>query len=326
MKKLLTFGHVFVNSLISPQYYQKLVHTKAWFSWQYFLFLNFLLSFVVLVHVLPALVAFEVKPIADELVEVFPAGLVVSGDTTGLHINQELPYSVPLPDSLQDMSDSQDPSVESDPYNQEVEFNLITFSTDELIQNVQDFYATNSLIVVTDTTIYALKDADSGEVRLYEMPAFEEAFSVSRQDLENFAGRVISHPFFASKWYVPLIGLAAVVLTLPLSIWLRTLAVAVYSAFVWVIVAFFMKSKKLSYGKLFQLGLHSLTLPLLIKIVVDYFMWFDFSGFWFMLAYLVWTCFLVSQITTDEVTHQVVAAPKKKVSSSSKPKTKKASK
>lgn len=324
MHKFSTFAHVFINSLFNPQYYTKLAQVKAWFSWQYFLFLNFLLSFVVLAYVLPAVTQFQIGPVADQVVETFPEGVVISGDTTGLHINQELPYSIPFPEFMNEALNEEVPEgmnaeINGVPYEEAVEFNLITFSTDEAVQSVQDFYDSKSIIVVTDTTIYALDDAETGEVRIYAMPAFEEAFSVSQSDLKYWADKVVNHSFFVQKWYVPLLGFLSVLVLLPLSIWLRTIAIAFYTLFIWLIVTLFMKSKKFGYTRLFQIGLHSLTLPLLIKIVVDYFMLFDFSGFWFMLAYVIWTTFLISRIeeqTTSTSKPQPIKQHSSKQSSS----------
>jgi hypothetical protein len=302
MQKLRTFFHVLVNSIAQPPYYQKLLNTKAWFSWQYFLFLNFLLSFIALIYVIPGVSQFQVEPVANDIASIVPEGVVISGDTSGIHINQERPYSIPFPTFLLDdvpAENLENVTINDVPYDQAADFNLVTFETDENITNVQDFYDAEALAVITESTIYLLDDAETGEVRVYAMPSFEESFSFSRADAQWLAQTIISHPFFAQKWYIPLLGLGAVLLTLPFSIWLRTIAIAVYTLFVWVIVAFFMKTKKLSYGKLFQVGLHSFTLPLLVKILVDYFQWFDFSGLWFLLAYLIWTLFLVSTIKTD---------------------------
>lgn len=282
MQQLTTFLHVFINSISQPKYYQKVLAVKSWFSWKYFLLLNALLSLVTLVYLLPALLQFQPSMVADEAVSVFPAELVVYGDEEGLSINQERPYSVPFPEFLTDETS--------------VGINLVTFSTDEEVASVQDFYNSQSLAVVTETTIYMLDDTETGEVRVYAMPTFTEPFEVSQADVESVAQKIIQHPFFAQKWYVPLVSIIALVLVFTFSLIGRIIALVIFSAVAWVITAVFMKAKKLSYGQLFQIGLHSLTLPLLVKIIIDYFMWFDFSGIIFMIAYLVWTLFIVSQM------------------------------
>lgn len=282
MQQLSTFLHVFVSSISQPKYYQKVLAVKSWFSWKYFLFLNAVLSLLTLVYVLPPLTQFQPSVVADEAVSVFPAELVVYGNEEGLSINQERPYSVPFPEFLTDETS--------------VGFNLVTFSTDEAVATVQDFYESQSLAVVTETTIYMLDDTDTGEVRVYAMPTFTEHFEVSQADVQTVAQQIVEHPFFAQKWYVPIVSVAALILVFIFSLIGRVVALVIFSAVAWVVIAVFMKSKKLSYGQLFQIGLHSLTLPLLVKILVDHFMWFDFSGFIFMAAYLVWTLFIVSQL------------------------------
>lgn len=319
MQQLKTFFRTLVNSLSNPSYYADVLKVKAWFSWKYFLFWNVLLSLLILVYVLPPVMSFKPQEVSEQIVAAYPAELEIYGGENGIEINQERPYSIPFPAEWTEEipEDAKaDIDVNDIPLDEAEDFSIVTFDTDANIQNIQDFYEARSIAVLTESTVYMLDDADTGEVRVYEMPAFEEEFTFGLSDIKNFERKVLEHPFVAQKWYVSLIGLFMVLVMIPLTIWLRIVTIAIYSVLVWITAGFVIKKTKIEYGKAFQVGLHTLTLPVLIKVVIDLVNSYsatrlEFGGIWFFLVYFVWTMFVLYQaVSSTRVTDKKVMAKK----------------
>jgi hypothetical protein len=329
MQQLNTFFRTLINSLSNPKYYADVLKVKAWFSWKYFLFWNVLASLVVLMYVLPPVIAFKPSEATHEIVTVYPEELEIYGSERGITINQERPYRIPFPKKWMygvSEADKENININDVPLDEAESLALVTFDTDANIQNIQDFYESESLAVLTESTIYMLDDADTGEVRVYEIPAFEEEFSFGFSKLKGFENKVLNHPFVSQKWYIPLLGLFLVLVMIPVTIWLRIVTIAIYSVLVWITAGFVIKKTKIEYGKAFQVGLHTLTLPVLIKIIVDLVNTYSsttiqFGGIWFFLVYFVWTMYVLYQAaaTTKVATKKAVA---KKATTSTKTKTK----
>lgn len=76
----------------------------------------------------------------------------------------------------------------------------------------------------------------------------------------------------------------------------------------------FMKDKGVSFGKMFQLSLHTMTPIVVIAFVLDYARYTFFNGWVYLLAFVVWTLVFVSQLKPSGVNAApVVTTPTPKV-------------
>lgn len=306
MNKIKTFFRTLVQSVANPQYYNDVLKAPTSFSWKYFFVLNLLLSLLVLVNVLPPVYNFDHQEVITQVADIYPEELEMTFSPQGLEINQELPYVVPFPEEEfnqlfgEEDQYAQDATFNGSELDEVEEFNLVTFVADEDFGGLSDFYAMNSLIVLTETSAYIYDDVETSEVRAYDLTQFEETFTFNEAILNNFVDQVLNHPFFSQRWYVPLIAFATVFLFLPMTVVIRVLTVALYSVAVWFASKLFFKSRKLSYGDTFQMGLHLLTLPMLLKYGVDLTQFTtQFTGFWFFLAYFGWAMLVLNLMSTS---------------------------
>jgi hypothetical protein len=331
MQKLKTFFNSLFNSLTNPSYYQDIIKAPASFSWKYFLFLNFLMSFLIIGMVLIPASLFNLTEAIDRGFDLYPEELVITADETGLSVNQELPYSIPFPAELFDdvPEHARDNMEVNDLPLEEIEdLSLITFDSDEYVTDIQDFYASESFMVVTESTIYFLKDVDTGEVHLYPMPEFEEPFEVSSLKVQELRDKIVSHPFVSKKMYLLVIAVVVIILFFPIMTLARVLTAAFYSVAAWLVAKFVFKKLKLSYSKVVQVSFHSLTLVILAATVGEATELFSLAGWNYFWVYLLWTGFIFFTInkpanTLSQSTSVKAKSTKKSASNKSASKAKK---
>lgn len=301
MTKLRTFVRTFIKSCFDPSYYRDIWHAKPSFSWQYFLFLQAILSVIVTVWVMIPIAAFNLSATISDVVKHYPQELVIKLDQSGVHINQPLPYQIAMPKEKQyyDMQEGDTPDY------------LVTFADDATVNGLSDVYAYDSVAVVTQSTAYFIKDLDTREVRAYPLTNGEmtQPLEVSAAQIEMWKNKVMELPVIKHRWYVA--PIAAVIFTF---VWVgmtlvRLITLAIYTAAVWVAVKVFFKGKTFEYGTLFRFGLHSLTLIVLIAMITSYAGYDVLHGGWYFLAYLIWTLVCVNAAAGSSTT-RMAAAPK----------------
>jgi hypothetical protein len=324
MRILKTFFHSFTNSLYNPEYYQRLRKTDFSFSVKYSLFLNFLISLVMMAMVMVPVSQFDVSGAIIKGFAAYPAELEIYGDEDGISINQDLPYSIPFPVEVFD--DLGENDLE--------EFNFVTFDSDQNITGLDDFYKSDSIILVTETTLYAYEDGDSfergksGQVRVQPVTGIEKPFAFNVVMLNEFRDKIVSHPLFAQKLYLPIVAVGMMAVIFPIAFVFRFLTVAFYSVFAWIMSRMLFSSKNLTFNNLVQFGLHAITPLMLVAYLTSYTSNFDFSGWSYFVVYLVWMGFIMSKSANKAagVTQSKPKAIKSKPKKTTKKVTKKSKK
>ncbi len=296
MSKIKTFIHSFIQSVSNPAYYGKILKVKSSFSWKYFAFLNFLLALVASVQVGVVLYNFNPKMIADEVSQVYPADLVVNVEGGRVDINKPLPYKVGFPRKWGSEFNS---------------FALVTFESDENVQGIRDFLKRDSLAMVTESTIYMLKDTDTREVRVYPVPMMDEKVTLNKRLIDSYVDEVMNIGFIKNKMYVPTLMSLVLLFGFVVMFTGRLIVLAIYSFFVWLIAPIFIKSERLNYGSYLKVSFHSITLIMVVAYLLSWLKITVLVGPSHLLAFLAWTLFVLSKASKEVVVKKKVVKKRK---------------
>ncbi|HYD34508.1 MAG TPA: hypothetical protein VD999_00400 [Vitreimonas sp.] len=299
MQKIKTFFITFFKSLTQPSYYNDVLAAPSSFSWKYFLVLHLLLSLFVTALIMIPVAAFDAISAINQSFSVYPSDLEVKVADQRIDINQPLPYSIPFPAEWTEEMDEdikKDIDVEDIPLNEAEDMNLVTFVEDGTIASNQDFYAHNSLAVVSPTTMYFLKDVDTGEVRSYPVPETEQPLLINGTMIDELQNKIVNFPAIKQKWYVPALGLFLLVFMYPTIVVWRMLTIFVYSIVVYFAAAWFMRAKQLTFGEVYKLGLHAITSVIVVTLVAEYAANYSIGGWSYFFLYAIWMVVIMTQV------------------------------
>jgi len=289
MQKLVTFNHVFWNSISSFTYYHEVVKTRFSFSFKYFfmfsLILGTLLTIVVSLTFVPDVNQF-LKRFALRAPALYPNDLVITVKDGKLATNVTEPLHFPVP--LELFSDT--PGVISD-QNQEY---LLTIDTNA---QINDYSNSHSLIFVTREQV-VVPDSDGVGFRVYPISSFDDG-TIDKNAVTKLLDTI-------SPWYpfiVPaMIFILWFTLTILLSI-IRLISLSVLTLILRV-PAYFMHIS-LTYRKLFQIGLHALTLPTIIQILMTSFELYPPIPFFNSIVFLLYSLVILSELKRKPATSPI---------------------
>jgi hypothetical protein len=242
------------------------------------------LTLILSLFLIVPLMRVDVRSIATEFVQAYPQDLEITVEDGRLDINQPLPYVVGIPEKIDRQMEKNEPA------------NVVTFTTNDDFGGVQDFARFDSFAVVTESAVYFMSDDDTGEVRAYPIPDSQERVQVNAAFIDDLKEQFLNLPLIKEKLYIPaLVGLAFV-LGFPALLFGRLIALLVYTFLVYLIAKFFMNNKKFTYGKLYQLSMHSITPVIVISWVAGYLAHYSVHGLLHFVLYAGWTLYLLSQI------------------------------
>jgi hypothetical protein len=310
MQKLKTFFRTLILSCTSPKYYADVLKTRFSFSFKYFLFLQFLISLAVATLVILPVSQFDLVSFLNSAKDSYPANLVVQVENGRLSINQPLPYRIALPGEW-----SEEMMTDSTTYGPDLRY-LMVFQSDENIQGAADVFAQDSFMVFTESTIYVL-DSDNGGLRVYPVPE-GEAFELNPAVVDQFFAVLTDNVFVKNKLYVPLIAAFFLLIVFPAMVLFGLIVSAIFGFFVWLMARLFagpiMAGQMISYMKSVQVTFHSMTLITIIQKVLEVLgQGFRLEGWWYLLAFLAWTGFVLHQArhtTASSATVPVATVPK----------------
>lgn len=293
MQKLRTFARSFALSCIKPSYYAEILKAPFKFSVKFFLMVQLVAALIAALFVAVSVSQFNLTGFLNETKTLYPADLQLSLENGQLTTNQELPFAISLPES----------------WRKEVgeEFqHIIVFTTDEAIQGAVDVMNQESLVVITQTSVYAIDD-QTGGFEVYPIPKDGEAFSLSAADLDQFVDQLVSSAFIARKLYIPLLFAVVFLVMLPILILVGVVVALLYGFFVWVITKLFagmlFAGQSLTYLKAVQVSLHSILLVNILQMLLDLVgRGYLLSGWVHLGAFLLWTGFVLHQSLRDAAT------------------------
>ncbi len=291
MNKLKTFFQAFISSITSPAYYAKVLQAKFSFSFKYAVVLAGLLSCVGIAKIIVPLSLFPVTKSLDQLISNYPADLVVNIDQGKVLINQPYPYLIKMPI---EWKTAQAPT------------NLIVFDSDQSLANGRSYADYNSLLVITQTSIYLPPDQTSnqtsGQDNVISIPTKTQKIELSQGEIFNWEKKFKSMPIVKYRLYLPLFAVILLIITWPILIIVRYLTALFYAIDTFVIMQIFKRKllhgQEFAFRKVFQISLHSLTLPSVLAVITSFFVPdFFLQGFVYFGIYLAYTLYILNRLT-----------------------------
>ncbi len=254
MSKLFTFIRTFWKSISSFSYYKEVVAARFAFSFKYFLLFSFLLGTILTVSistvVIPTVGNF-INRLSKRIYDLYPPNLIVTLKNGEVTTNAAEPIRVPIPFEL--FTDV--PPAVSD----QKQTYLVTLDTKA---QLADFQTSQSLLFVTKDTL-VMQD-NNGGYRVYPLKDTAD-FTLDKSKIDAFLRQIT--PLFK---YVPLLLVSLFFFMFVVILPISRLVSLVFLTVPLLIAAQLLKVS-LSYKKLYQLGLHGLTLPALIQISMSVF-------------------------------------------------------
>lgn len=252
MNRLKTFSNVFWKSLTNPSYYKKIASTKFSFSLKYLFFLLFLISLgwgiffsVKLAFYLPKVPEFiaQVKSVARGF---YPAELVVvikDGKLQTYNVSE--PYFIDFPKELR-----------------ETELHFITIDTKARFEDIKRY---NTAVLVTGDTIFYVDDPGYKTLPISQI---KNDLLLNRNVYDQFVDRILPYlDYLSTAVYVLII--TSLLIWPFLGAGLALIGQMVYllftSVILWIVAR--VLKKDLTYGKIYQLSMHALSLPIIFSTI-----------------------------------------------------------
>lgn len=266
MGKLKTFFQSFVKSLTQPSYYNDILSAKFSFSLKYLFFLVFLLSLVGALKF--AVNVISLRPKLPEFVDnakkvvmdIYPEKLILTYKGGKISTNVKEPYYIDMPEEGKGLG------LEG--------MHLVAIDTKGSAEEYQKY---NSAILLTDESA-VIPDNENGN---YSYKMYPLADMLKDVPDGSFLNKTLYQTFasltlpYIDKLPVYLMSFALVaVLLWPFFGALFSLSgymfyLLVFTLLLWVIAK--IMKKNLSYGKVYQLSLHGLTLPIIASSLIALF-------------------------------------------------------
>lgn len=246
------------NSIYSPQFYSTVLTKSFKSSLGYFLLLSLLLTIIRLTVSSPSLINIPqaIEEFTQNIISCYPKELDIKIASGQVSSNVEEPYFVS--------------SCETDNKNLVVIDTKTPFSTTQF-----DTYQA-AVWVTKDSVVYK---RDNFETRAYSLTRIKD-FKLNKAVLNSYQ-QIIS-PYL--KFVIPLVLLLGFVSGYLLYT-VRLIYLLFLSSIIWLLGKIFKQA--LSFGQSYKLGLHAITLGLIMDLVVSLTnRWTHFSGFPFMVSIL----------------------------------------
>jgi hypothetical protein len=242
--KAKTFWHILKNSVASPEYYQDLITHHLSYS------AKFYITFAVMTSLFLGLVTtFKTAPAMQNTIseflnnakDVFPSDveLVIKDGT--FELNQPQPYIIPLPDDLKKIL-AKDVDMT----------NLIVIDKAGTIEDMQN-YKTLALMNEKNLIIN-----DPRSIQVYPLSNFPEG-TLDQQAFNSFVDGL-----WPLARVLPILGFFALFLRYVVYLLVLTPTYILFVALVYKIIGAIM-NLDLEYKRYYQIGLHTVTVPVLIE-------------------------------------------------------------
>jgi hypothetical protein len=278
MNKLTTFFHSFKNSVSNPFYFNDLLKAKFSFSFKYLLICAFLFSLAS-----TAIFMYKVKPTVDEIVarapsiiiNTYPQDLVFHIQGGEWYINKKEPYVVPFPKFIND-SELKDAGLPK---------NMITFYKNGTIDDVARL---ETMLLVNRKNILAMNEnggVDSSPIG--EIPNTR----ITRQSVEKAVAEFVP----VIERIVALSGIVVLVLFTLWNFFGLMLYLLWLGLLLWIMGIFF--SRRVTYEKSYQFAIHTITIPLILKLFLSMVAFGMPLPFWFTVVAIIIAAFGFANLT-----------------------------
>lgn len=236
------------NSIYNPEFYRRLLTQPFSFSLTYFysivLSLSFIITLVFSLSVLPEMSSL-LSSLGPKIISYYPQDLVVTISQGEVSINQPEPYIIRMPDEFTRTGDLA-----------RWEHLVVIDTTDSFALDLSNPYNTYLLITKNDIVLFD----ETGGIRVESFTNVPDTV-IDRAYLAALMRQIEPYIAFAIPLIVVGIFLALIVVGSMILIYLL-----LGGLFIWALTK--LKGMSIGYKKSYQLGLHAITLPALINILI----------------------------------------------------------
>jgi hypothetical protein len=289
MNKLKTFAITFVKSLTSPKYYRDVLKAKFSFSLKYLVFLLFIVNILTAIKIgalvnkyYPQAAPF-ISQAKQVVVDFYPKELVLTIKKQKITTNVKEPFYIEFPQQLS--------KIIAGYYK-----HLIVIDTKG---KVDDYKKYESLLLVTADKLVTPDDRNEGNYqvvplsdKLTEVP---DGTKVDKNLYDQSVKKILPYFDRIARYIYALILIGIVLIPFvgtAFSLMEKLIYLLPATLLLWLLVKFL--KKKLNYGKIYCLGVHGLTLPIVVTLVLSIF------GFHlpllFSLIFFIWMTVVLVQI------------------------------
>lgn len=252
------FFQTIKNSIYSPQFYSQISQKSFGKSVGYFLLLVLILTAIKSLTLIGPLI-FELpnqlQTVIKETVNCYPEDLEIKISSGQVTTNVQEPYFI---DSCEIESEANQP--------------LLVIDTNTPFSKTQlDQYKTVAWLT-KDSIVYKKSNL---ETRSYSLTEIKD-FKLNKTSVDSLSSMISPWLKFAGPalMFLAFIGIY-------LSYDFKLIYLLALAAVIWLLAKIFKKT--LPYGQSYKLGLHAITLPFLVELVINFTSkWTNFSGFPFM--------------------------------------------
>lgn len=249
----MTFWDKFKNSIYGPEFYKGLKAKPLSFSFKYFYALALILAAIgtlqVSSRIIPGMAAF-LTGISSGIVDNYPSELTITIKDGQASSNVAEPYFIKMPDSVRSEKSANVPNPA----------NLIVIDTKNQFTE-ENFAKYDTVALLTKTSVAFRKD--NGGIEIYSLGKIPN-WTIDKTSIASFMGKV--QPFI--KFVAPLL-VAAIFIGLMIAFSAQLIYLLFAALLIWIVVK--VKKLPLGYKRSYQVGLHAITLPLLLGVVSNIF-------------------------------------------------------
>ncbi len=235
------------DSVYSPEFYKGLPDKRFWFSFKYFYSLVLVLALIV-----TALISLSAVPetqsflnrTSEKVLNYYPQELEITIQKGQASTNVTEPYFLKLPDEFKTNQPDQ-------AANQPENLLVIDTTTPFSVEKFKDY---KTLAMLTKDNLVFAKDR---EIRIYGLDRFPD-MKISKAAVSNFVAKV--RPFLKFAGPVVVLGLFLIYLIVFSSELFFLLFIALG---IWIILK--IRKMRVGYVKGYQIGLHAVTLGMLLE-------------------------------------------------------------
>lgn len=252
LNKIKAFFYIFIQSLTSPRYYREVFANNLSLSIKYYVVLVGLSSILIAVHttifVVPDLKE-RLNRGVEQISSFYPADLEISMVGGEWNINKEMPFVVQMPQAWLDSDENRDKGIP---------VNLVVFDKGGTIEDLERH---SSLVIVNDVNVIY---REANGIRSFKLEGIPEG-TFNRGSFDELIGGMATFlsfiPYIMFLWFF--------ISLMFYFILARVVYLFVVALIVWLLGR--ISRLNLSYESCFKLGLHAMTLPVVVFVVLSLF-------------------------------------------------------
>ncbi|OFZ49992.1 MAG: hypothetical protein A3D92_23730 [Bacteroidetes bacterium RIFCSPHIGHO2_02_FULL_44_7] len=237
------------SSIYGKAYYEEVAAKSFGSSFVYYLKLALLVSLAATIvfsfRIVPT-VNVALVQFGNKIVETYPADLEITIAKGKVSINQPEPYTIPMP--AEAMGDSQDENIK----------NIIVIDTKHPF-DLETFAQYKAVAWLMKDGLAVYKNSEGNQVQFVSLAQVPDTV-ITRDSVSELSARFMPFLRIVPFFVVPGIFIAGLFYFA-----YRMLYLLIFALLVWALLA--IMGRKINYGIAYKIGLHAMTLPIIIAAV-----------------------------------------------------------